>query len=84
MKWNNGFNMNGMYKPLWPIHSLHFLCNIRALVGVLQIGCFCTGHYVRFWVLATFATCVGHLEFNIRNMASKVLGINLDDQWVVE
>ena len=55
-----------------------------ALVGGIRIGCFCTGHYVRFWVLATFATCVGHLEFNIRNMASKVLGINLDDQWVVE
>ena len=55
-----------------------------ALVGGIRIGCFCTRHYVRFWVLATFATCVGHLEFNIRNMACKVLGINLDDQWVVE
>ena len=55
-----------------------------ALVGGIRIGCFCTRHYVRFWVLATFATCVGHLEFNIRNMASKVLGIILDDQWVVE
>ena len=56
----------------------------KLVIGGIRIGCFCTGHYVRFWVLATFETCVGHLEFNMRNMASKVLGIILDDQWVVE
>ena len=27
---------------------------------------------------------MGHLEFNMRNMASKVLDIILDDQWVAE
>ena len=68
---------------VWSLDGAKLLLS-GALVGGIRIGCFCTGHYVRFWVLATFATCVGHLEFNIRNMASKVLGINLDDQWVVE
>ena len=56
----------------------------KLVIGGIQIGCFCTGHYVHFWVLAHFSKCVGHLEFNMRSMASKVLDIILDDQWVVE
>ena len=35
-------------------------------------------------MFAEFVNCVGHLDFNMRKMASKVLGIILDDQWVVE
>lgn len=57
---------------------------LKLVIGGIQIGCFCTRHYLRFWVLASFATCVGHLKFNMRDMASKVLGIILDYQWVVE
>ena len=56
----------------------------KVVIAPLSWGCFCVGHRLHFLVLAEFVNCVGHLDFNMRKMASKVVGIILDDQLVVK